>query len=49
MIYSKQYNKIDNLHLIVVPQLAGDITTQPKQGRLAAPMSSLFIFYGSEY
>ncbi len=42
---SKQYNRIDWLYLIVAPQqvVAGDIATQPKQGRQAAPMSSLCI------
>ncbi len=39
---SKQYNKNFLLNLIVAPQLS-NITTQPKQSRSAAPMSSLFI------
>ncbi len=39
---SKQYNKNFVLHLIVSPQL-GNITTQPKQGWQAMPMSSLCI------
>ncbi len=39
---SKQNNKKILLHLFVAPQLS-NITTQPKQSRWAAPMSSLCI------
>ena len=44
---SKQYNKIDLLHMILggtTAKVAGNITTQPKQGRQAALMSNLYVF-----